>query len=167
MRQPPAKRGFVCVGVVTGVRGLRGQVTLKPFCDTAQDLAHFQDFITDADTPLTVAKFGTTKHVAWLAFNEISLRKQAEDLKGTFLYVPRKALPKLPKGAYYQADLIGQPLISQNGDEIGRVDDVYSNGVQSILGCGKQSVILLPEFCTVKKNGVHLTAAGEELFTLK
>ncbi|TXH03436.1 MAG: 16S rRNA processing protein RimM [Nevskiaceae bacterium] len=60
-------------------------------------------------------------------------RDLAESLVGAEIQVARDALPPLPEGQFYWCDLIGVRVESQQGDALGLVADVTSNGAQDVL----------------------------------
>ena len=70
----------------------------------------------------------------------------AEKLKGCYIKIHRKDARKLPKDTYFIADLIGVSVYDEDGNLLGKVDDIYNNKVHDIYvikdDLGKQ--ILLP-----------------------
>lgn len=64
---------------------------------------------------------------------EIPDRNVAELLKNTRIFISRSYFPKLKKGEYYWIDLIGLQVINAQGEKLGVVSDLMSNGAQNIL----------------------------------
>lgn len=60
-------------------------------------------------------------------------RNVSESLIGSEIQVERSALPPTKDGEYYWHDLIGLKVRSEQGDALGEVTEVTSNGAQDIL----------------------------------
>ena len=60
-------------------------------------------------------------------------RNDAEALKGASVFISRADFPQLEEDEYYWGDLIGLAVMNQQGDSLGTVADLMSNGPQSIL----------------------------------
>ena len=65
---------------------------------------------------------------------------QAEALRGTALTVPRSALPALPEGEYYHADLVGLPCTSSTGETLGEIIAVENFGAGDIIEVQRPSI---------------------------
>lgn len=113
----------VTLAVVTGAHGVTGEVKLKLFTD---DLTPYRAFNEGA---LRLEKL--RGNIA--RFHGIADRNAAEALRGTELTVPRDALPPLAEGEYYHADLIGLPVVSTEGADLGRVMAVENFGAGDVL----------------------------------
>lgn len=74
---------------------------------------------------------GLRGNIARLA--EVADRTAAEALRGTALTVARAELPPLAEGEYYHADLIGLPVITPDGEAVGRVVSVENFGAGDVI----------------------------------
>jgi 16S rRNA processing protein RimM len=117
----------VVLAAVIGAHGVQGEVRLKVF---AEDLAAHTSFNGGALT-LTSARVGSNGTIA--RFAEVRDRNAAEALRGTQLTVPRAALPPLGEGEYYHADLLDLPVISTDGEPLGRVVAIDNYGAGDVL----------------------------------
>lgn len=103
------KPGWVCLGVVGGARGLKGEVWVRSFTARPEDIAAYG--------PLSDAGGGRTLHLTLTGRGRpgvmsarvegIDDRTAAEALRGLRLYVPRAALPCPAGDEFYYVDLIG------------------------------------------------------------
>jgi 16S rRNA processing protein RimM len=57
----------------------------------------------------------------------------AEALKGAAVFIPQSRFPVLSDDEFYWADLIGLEVENLQGEHLGTVTDMMSNGPQSIL----------------------------------
>lgn len=123
----------VTLAAVAGAHGLKGEVRLKLFTDDAEGLKRYAGFDAGGRT-LTLAAVRAAGAGAIARFREVSDRTAAEQLRGIALTVPRSALPPLPEGEYYHADLIDLPVFPDDGDApIGRVLAVENFGAGDVL----------------------------------
>ena len=78
---------------------------------------------------------------------------QAEKYKGLFLKIDRKDAKKLPKDTYFIADILGLEVYTEEGELLGKVDDIFPTGANDVYvvkdELGKQ--ILLPSIPEVLK----------------
>lgn len=118
-----ADRPPVTLAAIAGAHGVTGEVKLKLFTD---DLAPYKSFNGGALTLKSLRG-----NIA--RFEEVGDRTAAERLRGTELTVPREALPPLPDGEYYHADLIGLLAVSTEGEDLGHVVAVENFGAGDIL----------------------------------
>lgn len=90
-------------------------------------------------------KFGYHKNQVILKLKGCNSIEDAEKLRNMFVLVKRSDLEELPEGVYYIADLIGLDVYTDEGDLLGKVDDVYSTGANDIYvvkdELGKQKLL--------------------------
>lgn len=121
----------VTLAAITGAHGVTGEVRLKLFGEGVEALSLHGQF---NDGALTLKKLRDDgKGGAIARFAEIADRNAAEKLRGTLLAVPRSALPPLEEGEYYHADLVGLPVISDEGQALGIVVAVENFGAGDVL----------------------------------
>ena len=127
----PAGGKRVALAAVAGAHGVKGEVRLKLFADSAESLArHPRLFVAGVERAATVrpdAKGATAR------FDGIADRSAAEALRGALVEIERDALPPLDEGEYYHADLIGLTCFSQDGDTVGSVVAVENFGAGDLL----------------------------------
>lgn len=127
--------GRICVGVVTGVHGLKGLVKIKPFTDMPEAVAAYGAVETEDGSrrlELEVANRAGKGQIA-VRVAGITDRDAAEALKGLRLYVPRARLPAPEPDEFYYADLIGLAVQRASGDAVGTVRAVFDFGAGDVL----------------------------------
>lgn len=121
----------VTLAAIAGAHGVTGEVRLKLFGEGVAALGRYRAF---NDSTLTLKKVRDDgKGGAIARFEEVTDRTAAEKLRGTALTVPRSAMPELPEGEYYYADLLGLPVVSTEGEPMGKVVAVENFGAGDIL----------------------------------
>jgi 16S rRNA processing protein RimM len=126
--------GKVCVGVITGARGLKGELKVKSFTAEAKDVAAYgpvSDETGGRQFKLSVR--GMAKDQVVVSISGITDRNGAEALKGLQLFVPRDALPAAGDEEYYHADLIGMTARDADGESVGTVRGVFDFGAGDML----------------------------------
>jgi 16S rRNA processing protein RimM len=134
----------VALAAVAGAHGVKGEVRLKLFTNSAAGLAsHRRVFIGEAEHRLTDVREGGKTAVARI--QGVSDRSAAEALRGKLLEVERSDLPPLEKGEYYHADLLGLPCVDADGEPVGTVASIENFGAGDLLEVelpdGKRSLI--------------------------
>lgn len=138
----------ICVGAFSGSFGVHGEVRLKSFCATPEDIATYgplwaEDGVRRFELSITRAvKNGFAARV-----EGVSSKEDADALRGLRLYADRDALPSLPDDEFYHADLVGLTVLDAGGATRGRVSAVHNHGAGDLLeitGPGLKAPVLLP-----------------------
>ena len=122
----------VTLAAVAGAHGIKGEVRLKLFGDSAESLAqHKTLFVAGAERKLMSVRPAGKGAVA--RFDGVTDRSAAEQLRGSLVQIDRAALPPLAEGEYYHADVIGTPCVDGEGAAIGEVVAVENFGAGDLL----------------------------------
>lgn len=128
----------VCVAMLNGAHGIKGDVRMRPYTDDPHTLEQFGAlFWGHSDTKVTVRLLHPVKG-GWAArITGIENREDAERHKGTELFVTRDAMmdisPPDDPDSFFLVDLIGLPAISPSGDRIGTVAAIPDFGAGDLL----------------------------------
>lgn len=130
-RAPAAARAGdrVCVGIISGARGLKGDVRVKSFTANPEDVGAYgpvEDEAGQRRFVLTVT--GRARDQVIVRIDGVTQREAIERLRGTRLYVARDALPEPDEEEYYHADLLGLRAERDGGGELGRVKAIHDFG---------------------------------------
>lgn len=134
--EPSERR--VCVAMLNGAHGVRGDVRIRPFTDDPRTLERFDGlFWGDTGEKVTVRLLHPLKS-GWAArITGIDNREDAERHKGTELFVSRIAMveasPPDDPDSFFLIDLIGLTVISPSGDKLGTVAAVPDFGAGDLL----------------------------------
>lgn len=150
------KQQYFEIGQIVNHFGIKGMVKVNPFTD---DISQFEEMET-----ILVEKKGSiqemqiedvkySKNQVLLKLKGIETVEEAEKYRNCYLKLPREKARKLPKNTYFIADLIGLEVYTEEGNLLGKVDDIYNTGASDIYvikdELGKQ--ILLPAIKEVIK----------------
>jgi 16S rRNA processing protein RimM len=131
---PPAADGEhrIALAAVAGAHGIKGEVRLKLFSDSADGLsAHHRLFVGGAERRLLAVRVSGKSAVA--RFDGVADRAAAEALRGALVEIDRDAMPPLADGEYYFADLIGLACVDADGRALGTVVAVDNFGAGDLL----------------------------------
>lgn len=136
------------VGLVRGLRGLGGQVRVELLTDRPEDrfAPGAQLHPEGTDEVLTVAESSAVADGPgwWLRFQEVPDRVAAERLRGAYLEIDPPDEPREP-GRWYWHELQGLAVRSTDGEDLGRVADVYrAGGAEVFLVRGPRGELDVP-----------------------
>lgn len=143
------EKSRVCLGVITGVHGLKGEVKIKSYTQEPCSVAAYGELEDEAGVRIfgieEVRPLKGDMVVARIA--SIGGRNEAEALKGISLYVAREKLSEPDEGEWYYSDLIGLEAAGEDGALLGEVISVQNFGagdLLEILLTGDKKTVLLP-----------------------
>ena len=138
---------WVCVGVVTKPKGVRGAVRVKSFTAAPGDLTAYGPLHDGPGGPtITLEPREMQGDMIVARIAGVANRDAAEALRGKRLYVPRAALPEAGEGEYYHADLVGLAVELADGARFGTVKALHDFGAGGILEVTRQGgdTVMLP-----------------------
>lgn len=148
---------YLELGQIVNVKGLKGEVKLNSFAEDNEVFERLSKvFLKNKNEMIEkqIEKVGYHKNQVILKFKDCNSIDEAEALRNAYLLVKRTDLGDLPEGIYYIADLIGLDVYTEEGEFLGKVDDIYSTGANDIYvvknEMGKEK--LLPGIDDVIKN---------------
>lgn len=135
----------VVVAKVLKTRGLSGEVKVE-MADARADRFQSGDVLEgETGQTLTVARFQSQGIYGFLRFEELSRIEEAEPFVGQFLYRDEADLKELEADCYYVKDLEGLPVVSEEGEDLGRLVEVMETGAHDVYrvvdGAGRELLI--------------------------
>ncbi len=146
----PAK--YIEAGKIVGTHGVRGEMRVDPWCDSAGFLCRFKKLYLDASGTQAIVVTSARPHgnICLIKADAVDSIEQAEALRGRSLYIDRSDC-RLEKGRYFISDIIGCEVVSASGGEtLGTVCDVSNTGANDIWHIKRDGKVFLvpnnPEF---------------------
>ena len=143
------KQEYFEIGQIVNTFGIKGFVKINPFTDDLERFEELKSVFVVKNKELIemqIEEVKYHKHLVLVKFKGIEDINMAEKYKGCYIKIKRDNARKLPKDTYFIADLIGVKVYDEDGNLLGKVDDIYNNKVHDIYvvkdDLGKQ--ILLP-----------------------
>ena len=130
------KLNLLSVGQITSTHGLKGEVKVYPTTDDPEvRFRELRDVILKTpkeDIPVTIKSVRFSKSLALLKFEGIDGIDAVEKYRGAYVCVPRENAQKLGPDEYYEADLIGMDVISDEGEKLGILTKVMHTGANDV-----------------------------------
>lgn len=117
-----AKEPYLEAGKIINTFGVRGEVKLDPWCDSAEFLKPLKTLYIDG-APRAVASSRVHKGMLIVRFADVEDVNGAMLLKNKIVYFARSDV-RLPKGRHFVADLLGAAVVDEQGTEIGKLTEV-------------------------------------------
>jgi len=150
------KQQYFEIGQIVNTFGIKGMVKVNPFTDDISQFEEMETILVDKKGNLLemqIEEVKYSKNQVLLKLKGIETVNDAEKYRNCYLKLPREKARKLPKNTYFIADLIGLEVYTEEGNLLGKVEDIYNTGASDIYvikdELGKQ--ILLPAIKDVIK----------------
>ena len=157
------------VGQIVNTFGIKGFVKVKPWVN---DIERFDDLekvyvkIKKETHKLEIEEVKYHKDMVLIKFKGIETVEQAETLRNFYLEIDREDAVPLEEGTYYIVDLLESDVYTDQGEHLGKLEDIYNTGAKDIYVVKNElgKTILLPGIPEVikevnlegKKITVHL-----------
>ncbi len=149
------KKQFLEAGRIVNTHGVRGEVRIEPWCDSAEFLCGFEKLYIN-EAPKTMLNAYVYKNSVVALFEGVEDINAAMRLKGTVVFIDRADV-KLSEGEYFIADIIGLPVLDEEtGEKVGVLSDVLeypASRVYVVSGDAERLIPAVPEF--IKKVDVE------------
>lgn len=148
---------YLEVGQIVNTNGLKGLLKINPFTDDITRFERLKTILVEHKKELLEFEIESVRYQkkqALLKLKGIDTIEEAEKYREDYLKIKRNKEEKLPEDTYYIVDLIGLDIYTENGELLGKLDDIFSTGSNDVYVVknseGKQ--ILLPAISDVIKN---------------
>jgi 16S rRNA processing protein RimM len=135
----------VVVGVVTGVHGLRGEVSVQNRSDNPDRWRPGGVVLREDGDALTITASRRHGRRLLVTFDGVHDRGAAERLRGTVLVVPESWLPDLSEGEWWAHQLEGCEVRTVSGRILGVVTEVIPNPANDLWvavdGEGRETLV--------------------------
>lgn len=146
------------VGQIVNTFGIKGQLKVKPFTD---DINRFEELKTvyickkNEMKKFEIEDVKYNKQCVLLKIKGIEDLTEAEKYKGLFLKIDRKDAKKLPKDTYFIADILGLEVYTEEGELLGKVDDIFPTGANDVYVVKdemRKTIIIAKYSRSIKRN---------------
>ena len=144
------------VGQIVNTFGIKGFVKVKPWVN---DIERFDDLkkvyvkIKKEEKELEIEEVKYHKDMVLIKFKGIETVEQAETLRNSYLEINREDAIPLEEGTYFIADLLESDVYTDEGELLGKLEDIYNSGSKDIYVVKNElgKTILLPGISEVIK----------------
>ena len=143
------KKTYIEGGRICTAHGVRGQVKVEHWCDSAKVLTKQKSvFIKNRDgsyTEMEVLAASEAAQFVIMTLAGLDNREDAQAMRGVVLYLHRDNIP-VAKGAMLISDMIGLPVYHvETGEKLGEISDVDDTRAGRLYSIKtERGVVLLP-----------------------
>jgi 16S rRNA processing protein RimM len=130
------KKGYVLVGKVVGVHGIKGTNKFKSYADSLSLFYPGRSILIrdkrNREASLELKWINSHTRTPLISFEGVSDRDQAEALIGARLFIPKTELPELDEDTYYWFELIGIEVYTTEAEYLGRIASIFPTGSNDV-----------------------------------
>jgi len=139
----------VTIGKIERPFGVKGEVKVRSLSDVPGRFDHLKNVsvvVSDGRTiEATVTHVRSAGSSLIMGLEGITSPEEAGAFRGGLIQVPRTSTPASPEHTYYECDLIGMTVESEEGEEIGTIESIWAVQGGHVLAVRKGSQeVLIP-----------------------
>jgi len=141
-------KGYVLIGKIVGVHGLKGTNKLKSYAESLSVFYPGQSILVcdnrNRETSVELNWVKSHTKTPLISFKGVTDRERAEALIGAELFIPETELPEVDEDTYYWFELIGIEVYTTQGDYLGRITSIFPTGSNDVyvVKDDKQEVLI-------------------------
>lgn len=146
---------MLTIGRIVNTHGVKGEVRVLPSTDDIKRFGKLKEIVVQNRTE-SIKEIETVryhKNFVLLKFKGIDNMDDAEILKNSTLKINRKDALPLGQDEYYQCDLYGLKVVTEEGRDLGKLVDILvtgSNDVYVVRNTEKEILIPAIKQCILK-----------------
>lgn len=141
------KQQYLEAGQIVNTHGIKGEVRIVPWADSALFLKKFKTFYID-NKPVRVLSSRVHKDMLIAQLEGITDINAAMPLKNKVIKIDRNDA-RLPKGSFFIQDILGASVVDEGGNEVGKLTDVLDRPggqIYEVKGETEHLIPAVPEF---------------------
>lgn len=145
------------IGQIVNTNGLKGTLKIKPFTDDITIFERIKSVFIDINGNLkefNIQKVWYHKQMVMIKLEGIDSIEEAEKYRNFFIKILRAQEEELPENVYFIQDLIDCTVITDEGEILGIIQDVFPTGSNDVyvVKTDDSKEILLPAIQDVIKD---------------
>ncbi|MBU1566003.1 MAG: ribosome maturation factor RimM [Proteobacteria bacterium] len=140
---------YLLLGKVTKAHGLHGELKIFLYSGQPENIAEYSEVLLIdrsglISCPLAILKKRVQGKAVIVHLESIANRTQAEKVEDYGVLLARKHLAVIGEDEYYWHQYQDKLVVDLEGNTIGRVDHLFTNGAQDILviKAGKEEILI-------------------------
>ena len=144
---------YLLIGEITKPQGVQGELKVRPItCDPWRFEDMTYAFVLEGDNyrKVEIKVRKVNEDAVYLRMGGVLTRNDAEEVRGTKLYIDREHAVELDEDSTFICDLMGLKGVLTDGSEIGKIIDVMQPGGNDVyVFKGKKGEVLVPALKSV------------------
>lgn len=124
------------IGVIANTHGIKGEVKVFPTTDDVNRYKQLKEVILDTGKEhkkLEIENIRFFKQMVIVKFKGIDTINDIEKYKGKDILVTREQAIPLEEDEYFIYDIIGATVVTEEGEEIGTLEEVLQTGANDVF----------------------------------
>lgn len=123
---------YLEAGKIVATHGIRGEVRIEPWCDSADFIADLRRFYRADGSVLEVESSRVHKSMLLAKFKGIDTVNQGDLLRGVVIYLNRDDV-RLPRGRYFVQDLLGAQVEDADTSRVyGKIEEIFQTAANDV-----------------------------------
>lgn len=123
---------YLEAGKIVATHGIRGEVRIEPWCDSADFIAGLRRFYRADGSVLEVESSRVHKSMLLAKFKGIDTVNQGDLLRGVVIYLNRDDV-RLPRGRYFVQDLLGARVEDAVTSRVyGKIEEIFQTAANDV-----------------------------------
>lgn len=123
---------YLEAGKIVATHGIRGEVRIEPWCDSADFIARLRRFYRTDGSALEVENSRVHKSMLLVKFKGIDTVNQGDLLRGAVVLLNRDDV-HLPHGRYFVQDLLGARVEdADTGRTYGKIEEIFQTAANDV-----------------------------------
>ena len=140
----------ITVGRILGAHGLSGEVRVE----VLSVVPHRFDVGEVLHIGTTSYRISSSRPIRsnqiLISLQGLNTREAVQALAGYWITVPETSVPELPEGEYFHFQLLGLRVLTESGEELGRLSEILETGSNDVyVVSGPDKEILVPALSEV------------------
>ena len=139
---------LITIGKARKTHGVKGEIKIEPLTDHPERFTKLRR--VTLTSPRGESRECAVRSVRYMDGSPVVLLEgydtpeKARVLNGWLLQIPREETVPLPEGRYYWFELIGMEVISEAGEKLGTIVDIFETGSNDVyvMKSGRKEIYL-------------------------
>lgn len=139
---------LITIGKAVKPFGVKGEMKIKPMTDFPERFKELgRAYLVSPTGKELVCDVKSVRYAGealLLLFDGYDSPEKAKALNGWFIKVPEEEAVSLPEGRYYWYELIGMDVLSEGGEKLGVIVDIFETGSNDVyvMKSGRREVYI-------------------------
>jgi 16S rRNA processing protein RimM len=129
----PGEPVFLIVGKFHRTHGLQGEIILEPMTDFPERFKPGKTvYVGQQHEAAVITAIRNHDKYLLITLDGYDSCDTVSRFRNHMVYVKSDEVPKLPKGKYYHHELLGVKILSENGEELGILQEIMETGANDV-----------------------------------
>jgi 16S rRNA processing protein RimM len=127
---------LIIIGRIVKPFGVKGEMKIEPMTDFPARFTGLRSvhLVSPANKD-TICEIQAVRYAGgapYIRFSGFDTPEKAKALNGWFIKVPEEEAVPLPEGTYYWFELLGMEVVSESGETLGSIVDIFETGSNDV-----------------------------------